>query len=199
MYSLGLAIFIGLNLLTSYILKDVELFLVVMKLFNIFEFTVIAFFIYNVLKAPLFRKVVLYSIVPFILYAIIDYFANDRFKFNNHSNIVGALLIIIFIVYFFYEKMNTVVMYPLYQSTNFWICVGLLLYFAGSFFFVLFIKSTVDKVLMTSIYALVVIVKNILLSLSLFASEEPDNNDNSLQIPKDLDLDEMTLTNPNKF
>lgn len=87
-------------------------------------------------------------------------------------------------------------MYPLYQSITFWICVGLLLYFAGSFFFFLFIKSSVDKVLMNSIYALVVIVKNILLCISLFASEKADDEDNALHIPKDLDLDELSLTNP---
>ena len=95
--------------------------------------------------------------------------------------------------------MNTVVMYPLYQSITFWICVGLFLYFAGSFFFFLFIKSAIDNefiILMNSIYAFVAVIKNILLSFSLFASEDIDNQDEALSIPNDLDLDELSLTNP---
>ena len=95
--------------------------------------------------------------------------------------------------------MNTVVMYPLSQSISFWICVGLFLYFSGSFFFFLFIKSATDAefiVLMNSIYAFVVVIKNILLSFSLFASENPDTNDDTLNLPNDLDLDELSLTNP---
>lgn len=91
-------------------------------------------------------------------------------------------------------------MYPLYQSISFWICVGLFLYFAGSFFFFLFIKSGVDKefvILMNSIYAFVVVIKNLLLSFSLFASESSDNKNEALHIPNDLDLDELSpLTNP---
>ena len=86
--------------------------------------------------------------------------------------------------------MNTVVLYPLYQSTNFWICVGLLLYFAGSFFFVLFIKSGADIILMNTVYAIVVVVKNILLSFALIAPVEPENTNSEFHIPTDIDLDE---------
>ncbi|RZL44307.1 MAG: hypothetical protein EOP00_20270 [Pedobacter sp.] len=139
------------------------------------------------------------SIFPFVLFAFLDYFLSDKSQFNNHSNIVSSLLLILFIIYFFYEKMNTVVMYPLYQSISFWICVGLFLYFAGSFFFFLFINSGGGKefeVMMNSIYAFVVILKNILLSLSLLASENPDGKTGDFDIPNDLNLDELSLTNP---
>jgi hypothetical protein len=178
------------------VIKNNELFFIVLRLFNILEYSIIALFIHYVLKAPLFKKIVLYSIPLFILYGIVDYFANDRFQFNNHTNIVSALLLIVFIVYFFYEKMNTVVLYPLYQSIYFWICVGLFLYFTGSFFFFIFSTSDVDKILMKSIYALVVITKNILLCISLFSSENAEKDESPLQIPTDLDLDELSLTKP---
>lgn len=92
-------------------------------------------------------------------------------------------------------------MYPLYQSTVFWICVGLFLYFAGSFFFFLFTTTKVDKefsILMDIIYGFVVIVKNIILSLSLLASESEDNKEELLHFPTDIDLDEMTLPNLKK-
>jgi len=94
--------------------------------------------------------------------------------------------------------MKIVVMYPLYQSIIFWICVGFFLYFTGTFFFFLFIKSSDDKefkILMNSIYGIVTITKNILLCLSLFATENIEKADDELHIPNDLDLDEFSLTN----
>lgn len=137
-----------------------------------------------------------------MLFAVIDYLVVDKQQFNNHSFIVSSLLLILFIIYFFFEKMNTVVLYPLYQSISFWICVGLFLYFTGCFFFFLFIRAGGEKefiILMNSIYAFVIITKNILLSCSLFASEDPENKDDALHIPNDLYLDELTPANPKNY
>lgn len=129
---------------------------------------------------------------------MIDYLWNSKTQFNNHSNIVSALLLIFCIVYFFFEQMKTVVMYPLYQSVSFWISVGLFLNFTGIFFFILFINSSNDKnfkILMNSTVGLVTILKNVLLSLSLLASENTEEQeDNILRIPNEIELDEFSLT-----
>ena len=87
--------------------------------------------------------------------------------------------------------MQTVVLYPLYQSITFWICVGLFLYFTGNFFFLLLIKSTSDvdiKLQMKIFYSFVTITKNVFLSLAFFATEKIDEED-ILHIPSELDLD----------
>jgi hypothetical protein len=89
-------------------------------------------------------------------------------------------------------------MYPLYQSVTFWICVGFFLYFTGTFFFFLFIKSSQDpdfKRQMNFIYGIVTVTKNILLCLSLFANEHLENENETLNIPSEIDLDEFSLTN----
>ncbi|MFZ4770001.1 MAG: hypothetical protein ACOYLO_07445 [Ferruginibacter sp.] len=94
--------------------------------------------------------------------------------------------------------MKTVVMYPLYQSITFWICVGFFLYFTGTFFFILFIKSSNDtefKILMNSIYGIVTITKNVLLCLSLFANENIEESSDELHLPSEIDLDEFSLIN----
>ena len=93
--------------------------------------------------------------------------------------------------------MRTVVLYPIYQSITFWICVGFFLYFTGTFFFFLFINTSTDKefkILMNSIYGMVTITKNILLCVALLANEQIDEVNNELKIPTDLDLDEFSLT-----
>jgi hypothetical protein len=93
--------------------------------------------------------------------------------------------------------MKTVVLYPLYQSASFWICVGFFLYFTGNFFFLIFIKSSTDKKFinqMNIIYGLVTLTKNVLLCVSLFVNEHPEEEEDILQIPSDINLDEFSLT-----
>ena len=92
-------------------------------------------------------------------------------------------------------------MYPLYQSIVFWICVAFFLYFTGTFFFFLFIKSSIDKefkILMNSIYGIVLVTKNILLCLSLFANENIEETNDELHLPSGIDLDEFSLINLKK-
>jgi hypothetical protein len=95
--------------------------------------------------------------------------------------------------------MKTVVMYPLYQTISFWICVAFFLYFSGTFFFFLFSQSSLDpqfKKQMKLIYGLVTLSKNIILSLSLFANEQEENNlEDKLNLPNNINLDEISLTN----
>lgn len=200
-YSVVLAFFACLSLFGLSILKDRSLYLLVIRIFNIFEYSIIAFFLYQIIRSPVFRKLILFSIVPFIIFAVVDYWISDREQFNNHSNIISALLIIGYITFYFYEKMRSVAISPLYQSIIFWICVGLFFYFAGTFFFFLFINSSKDKEfirLMNYIYVFVVITKNLILGLSLLASDTDETSDNdTLHFPTDLDLDELSpLSNP---
>ncbi len=98
--------------------------------------------------------------------------------------------------------MKTVIIYPLYQSITFWICVGFFLYFTGNFFFFLFSNTSTDKSFVKQlniIYSFVTITKNIILSLSLFVNEPNEVEDDELQIPTNINLDEFTLTNPKKL
>jgi hypothetical protein len=197
-YAILLVLFSGISHFTLKVLKEKEFYFFVIRLFNICEFSIIVYFLHNIIKTNLIKKITLYIIPLFIVYAVIDYLSTDKSQFNNHSHLISALLLIILIIYFFYEKMKTVVMYPLYQSVTFWICVGFFLYFTGTFFFFLFIKSSQDpdfKRQMNFIYGIVTVTKNILLCLSLFANEHLENENETLNIPSEIDLDEFSLTN----
>ncbi|MEO6671740.1 MAG: hypothetical protein ABIN36_19810 [Ferruginibacter sp.] len=93
--------------------------------------------------------------------------------------------------------MKTVVTYPLSQSIVFWICVGLFLYFTGNFFFLLFVDTKSDPnfaIQLKTIYAIVTITKDLLLSLAFFASNPVENENQNIQFPSELRLDDFTLT-----
>jgi hypothetical protein len=196
-YAAFLALFSVASVVAIKILKDRSIYLTLIRLFTICEYIIIATIISRLIKNSFLKKVIFYSFTPFVIYAISDYIISHKIQYNNYINLVSSLSLIVIIIYFFYEKMQTVIMYPLYQSSSFWICVGFFLYFTGTFFFFLFIKSSQDKEfikLMNIIYGFVTVTKNILLCVSLFANEHIEEREDELQIPTDLNLDEFSLT-----
>jgi hypothetical protein len=151
------------------------------------------------LENALIKKFIYFSILIFTIFAIFDYLNNDKETFNNTPSIVTSLLLISYLIYFFYEKMKTVVLYPLYQTISFWICVAFFLYFTGSFFYFLLSQSSFNnefKNQMLLIYGFVTCSKNIILSLSLFGNEQDEASlDEKMNFPSNINLDEISLTN----
>ena len=145
------------------------------------------------------KSIIKYSIPAFIIFALNYYYFFATNTFSTFPSIVEFLLFMIFIIYFFYEKMKIVVMYPLYQSISFWICVAFFIYFTGNFFFFLFLNTIKDAAFlkqMQIIYGVVTITKNIILLLAIsFANEPNEQNEQALNIPTNLNLGDFTLTN----
>lgn len=93
--------------------------------------------------------------------------------------------------------MQTVVLYPLYQSISFWVSVGLFLYFTGNFFFLVYLKSSTDPMFvnqMKNIYSFITISKNVILCLALFGNDVVESKEERFNIPPDVNLDEFSLT-----
>ena len=89
---------------------------------------------------------------------------------------------------------------PIYQTNTFWICVGLFLYFTGSFFFLLLLsnveKSNISlKNEMMIIYSIVTISKNLILSCSMIVDETKEEDLTELHIPSEIDLDSFSPNN----
>lgn len=199
-YAILLAVLVSFSLLYLKVFHSKIGYLSILKIYVIIEYSIFSIFLYNLYENTKAKKIIFYSIFPFLIFATINFLNTDKSSFDNKPSIIEFLAFIIFIIYFFYEKMKTVFMYPLYQSISFWICVGLFLYFTGNFFFFLFTNYSNDKVFLNQmriIYSLVTITKNVILSLALFANEPQELIEEELQIPKDLQLDEFTL-NPTK-
>ena len=118
----------------------------------------------------------------------------------NDASVIEFLIFIVILIYFFFEKMKQNFIVPIYQTINFWVCVGLFVYFTGSFFFLLLL-SNVDKTdthlknEMKIIYSIVTILKNIILSLALLVNEDKTDEFQEFQIPNELDLDSFTPNN----
>lgn len=199
-YALILAITSVLLLLFTNVYPNASYSVITVKVFTILEFIILSIFFYFLLDRTILKTIIKIILVGFLVFYFLYYFNVSVFKFDNFPSIISFLILISLIVYFFYEKMQTVVLYPLYQIPSFWIAVGLFIYFAGNFFVIVFVFSNSDPAYIVQsrvIYGIITFTKNIILALALFGTEpdNADNNPDTLDLPSNLNLDEFSLTN----
>jgi hypothetical protein len=160
------------------------------------------FFFYLLFKNEVVKKIILISIVPFIIYCFYNYFTSDNSVFNNYPALIEFFVFLTILLYYFFEKMRIVTRTPLYQSISFWLCVGLFLYFAGNFFFLLLLNTSKDASFikqMKIVYSIVTISKDIILALAWFAHEPIETNADIIKFPNGLGLDDdLPFNKPNQ-
>lgn len=201
-YVIFLSFFVIASVITLRLLKSQAIYFIILKFYTLFEFTLVAYFLRCIIKNAIVVKILKYSLYVFVPVCIYFYVITNSSRFSTYPSIIEFMFFIVILIYFFYEKIKTVIIYPLYQSHTFWICVGFFIYFTGNFFFFLFSNTTSDKSFITQlniIYSFVTIIKNIILSVSLLVNEPVELNDDELHIPTDINLDEFTLTNFKKL
>lgn len=97
---------------------------------------------YYKFRSPRIRKIILYTLIGFVLFTLLDvYTSNPQLSdFHNHrvgkySQVVESVLIIVWVLLYFYEmtktlKVNNIITYPF-----FWVCAGLLIFYSGNIFY----------------------------------------------------------------
>jgi hypothetical protein len=102
------------------------------------------------------------------------------------------LILLVFIIYFFFEVLQETVVEPIYHKAIFWISVAFIINFSGNFFLLLYSIKSFDNEMFrntfTIIYSSVTILKNILLCISVTVKESRQDNLSSHD-PIDIDLD----------
>lgn len=196
-YTVLLALFVIISTGIVAIFKSQTAYLYVIKIYTIVEYFLFAAFLRELYENKRAKRIISLSRIPFLLFCIVD-FLIAKSPFSNSPSLIEFLAFIVFIIYFFYEKMKVVNASPIHHSISFWICVGLFIYFTGNFFFFLFVNSSTDPEFakqMKIVYSFVTIIKNILLCLALFAHENEGKTKDSFQLPEELKLDDLTFTN----
>ena len=157
-------------------------------------------FFYYLYKNKIAKRILLFSIIPFFILWISSLLRTDKNTFDSFPVITEFLIFIVALIFYFYEKMRIVTIYPLYQSISFWLCVGLFIYFTGNFFYLLFTSTSKDPSFikqMKEVYSIVNIVKDLILGLAWFAYEQKEKIEDELSLPKDLHLDDdLSFTLP---
>ena len=77
----------------------------------------------------------------FLTYSILDFFSASEESFDSVPTAISAILIIGFCIIYLFEKLKNPDTLFLYRTPDFWIVVGLIIYFSGTFFVYIFSRN----------------------------------------------------------
>lgn len=138
----GYLTFFPFFLLINVIVESISVYLVLHQKYNIFllnPFTVLSICFYlftlrGIIHNMRVKKILLYLVLIYPVVAFFNiFFLQKAAVFHTMSYSLGCLLIIAFSIYYFYELFQLTGTVNLLRQPAFWICTGLLLYFACSF------------------------------------------------------------------
>ena len=200
MYRIGVFVLFILSFF-SFILKSklgsADILYILLNLSTLFEFAAPAFIVYCLLDSVHFKKIIRITVPVIIAFALIYCTWFGWTTPYTLPMMVSFFVLMVYLIFYFYEKVRTVTNIPLSQTISFWICVGFFIFITGSFFFPIIFDVSNDNALQENIriiYSLMTIVKAIIFCLAFLATE-PSKGTEELMIPDDLKLDDFTPEN----
>lgn len=155
-----------------------------LRIFILLEYFLISFTFKEVIKSKLFNTLINFFFFIYFFISVYDYLTTNKSEFSYIPHVVECLLLLICIIFFFYEKMKINSNVIIYQTTIFWIAVAFTLYCAGNFFLFLFAKNAMRnesfKIQYTLIYSTFTILKNLFICIGLTIKEAPNEENSNL-------------------
>ena len=125
----------------------------------------------------------------FIIYSIYDYIVSSKIKFGADQAILECLLMLIILIYFFFEKIKYEMQSPMYEFKSFWIAVSFFIFFSGNFFLLIYSKTMINDPSFRQQYVLIYssfnIFKNIILCVALIIKDNNITNSKNIDSPFD--------------
>lgn len=150
--------------------------------YTIIEFLFFSFYLYKSLHTRIFRISIQFSIALFILIAFFNIY--NTLKLNGKEVIdsipiaTSSIILIIFSILYLFEEIQNPKVNFIYNKSSFWIIIGIMIYFSGTFF--LFLQysdlSNTDQDNFWIINLICIILKNIFFSIA-FTLSEKENQD----------------------
>ena len=117
------------------------------------------------------------SVVSYFIFCLYSFLIQKVPSMPFTPASVEHILLLIFIIYYFFEIIQHVTLEPLYQRAIFWISVAFIINSSGNFFLFLYSKNSYGdpsfNTQYTLIYSTVTILKNVLLCVSVPIKEQP--------------------------
>lgn len=191
LYTIAIAVLIIVGFSLLYIYKSKENYYLVVRVYNVIEYSLLAYFFSLYIKNEIVIKVLLYTTIVYILFCIYDFVKEKVPGIPFVPFTVEHILLLSFIVYYFFEIMKEPITEPIYQRAIFWISVAFIINSSGNFFLFLYAKNTYNDEFFrkqyTIIYTTVTVIKNLLLCISILINEKHENTTNNSFIDIDLD------------
>ncbi len=187
-YTILIAILVIIGFSLLYILKSRESYFLIVRVYIVIEYTLLAYFFSFYIKSRIVNKILFFSVLAYFLFCIYSY-ANEQIPAMPFLPLsVEHIILLCFIIYYFFEVMQEIVLEPIYQKAIFWISVAFIINSAGNFFLFLYSKSSYNdshfQQQYTIIYTTVTVIKNILLCISILIKDHIEEK----TLPHTLDI-----------
>ncbi len=154
--------------------------LLFLRFFLVVEFSLITIFLYYNISHRILKRIMLFIPIIFLVYSIYDYLGSEVGKFSYKPLVAECLILLVYIIYFFYEKIQSNTSTPIYMTRVFWIAVAFTIYCAGNFFIFLYSNNPVKDneyfFQFTLIYSTFTIIKNVALCIGLIIKQPVEKN-----------------------
>lgn len=147
--------------------------------YTFLEYAFFAFFFWYNIKNQRFRKLIIILSVLFLLFQIVYFLKTMLIRLDSVPIGVETILLLVYILYFFYEFSQKLNDQYIYNHYCFWISIGVLIYLGGSFFFYILINHLNNDQVQTfgNMTFMAEMIKNILFTVSIFIySRYPSEN-----------------------
>ena len=193
LYTFVITILVFFVVLTKYIIQSDEYYYLVVRIYNVLEYSLLAYLFFLYIRNKIIRNILLFSAIPYTLFCAYAFLISKEPTLALGPLITEYLVLLIFIVYFFFEVMQDNFVEPIYHKAFFWISVAFIINFSGNFFLLLSslnnFKDPTFRDTFLVINGTVTILKNILLCIAVVIKENKSENkfSNDLSIDSELD------------
>jgi hypothetical protein len=96
---------------------------------------------YLILKTEIAKKVLIALAILFIGVSIFDLTQTKAESFDSLPAVLECLILIAYSIFYFYEQLTDTMSLFLYTTSTFWLVVGIILFFSGSFFIFIYAQN----------------------------------------------------------
>jgi hypothetical protein len=152
--------------------------------YTFFEYAIFTFIFWKNFNAIKIRRIVVFTSILFFIFQITYLLSGKVERLDTVPIGIETILVLTYIIYFFYQYSKKVETNYIYNHYLFWICVGILIYLGGSFFFFILINHLSEEQVVTfgNLTYLAEILKNVLFftAILVFAKSFDNKKDNSV-------------------
>lgn len=120
-----------------------------LNIFTNIEFVFYAWFFYRYTEGSDHKRRILILTAIYIILAVTNIlFIQGVYRFHSFSYLIGSMLMVYYVCYFFYALFNGDAYVDLLRYPVFWVCVGLFVFYLGMFtYYAFFELVAVDSIL----------------------------------------------------
>jgi hypothetical protein len=154
------------------------------SVYTILEYSAFAYYLHECIVSKKFKRFIVFSSFIFVLIALHNIYVLVS---NKGAEVVdsvpiatSAILLLIFSIYYFYEEIQSPKTSFIYGRPSFWIVIGIMIYFSGTFFLFLQFSdlSKSDRINFWIINLACIILKNMFFCIAFLlnpSASEPEN------------------------